>query len=131
MEKPKKCISRSEAGNLSKTWWNSRGEAIKGAIKHEDVCAVNFSIAELEEYIAYVKENSEDTEGAGISIWLGSYPKDDEKVPKKKRGYSTVFLSPTKKKATGTYTEDENDFEENEDIDPYNDGQGVWPPGIY
>ena len=131
MEKPNKCITREEAKALSVKWWATRGKAIEEVEKLKDVCAVNFSIAELEEYIAYVKENSKNENEAGISIWMGSYPKDDEKVPEKKRGYSTVFLSPSKKKAEGTYEEGENDFEENEEIDPMNGGSGLWPPGVY
>ncbi|TRO65190.1 hypothetical protein [Christiangramia sabulilitoris] len=131
MEKPENCIPRSEAHELSETWWNSRGKAIENAVKHKDVCAVNFSIAELEDYLAYVKENSKDVNDPGISIWMGTYPEDDEKVPEKKKGYSTVFLSPTRKKAPGTYEEGENDFEENEEIDPMNGGSGLWPPGVY
>ena len=131
MSKPEKCITRVTAKTLSENWWNSRGAAIEKEVKLKDICAVNFSIAELEEYLAYVKENSKDVKEPGISIWMGAYPRDDEKVPEKKRGYSTVFLSPTKKKAPGTYTDDENDFEENEEIDPFNNGGGLWPPGVY
>ncbi|MFV8224486.1 hypothetical protein [Christiangramia aquimixticola] len=126
MEKPSKCITREKATELSETWWITRGKAIEKELKFKDICAVNFSIEELEAYIAYVKENSKDVKAPGISIWMGTYAKNENSP-----GYSTVFLSPTKKKAPGTYTEDENDFEENEEIDPLNHGQGVWPPGIY
>ncbi|CAL67085.1 hypothetical protein [Christiangramia forsetii] len=126
MEKPNKCITRARARELSVKWWETRGRVIEQSEKHPDVCAVNFSIAELEEYLAYVKENSQNVNDPGITIWMGSYAKKEDKP-----SLSTVFLSPTKKKAPGTYEGDENNFEENEEIDPYNHGQGMWPPGVY
>ena len=130
MEKPKNCISREKARELSEKWWLTRGKAIEDVEHIKDVCAVNFSIEELEEYIKYVKENSQGVKDPGISIWMASYT-DSEESKDHKKGYSTIFLSPTMKKPEGSFSEDENDFEENEDIDPYNNGSGVWPPGVY
>jgi len=128
MGKPKKCITRVRAKELSVEWWKTRGKAIEDVDKIKDICAVNFSIEELEQDLAYVKENSKGVKKPGITIWMASYPEDDQD---KRKGYSTVFLSPTKMKAEGTYGEEENDFEENEEIEPYNHGAGLWPPGAY
>ena len=131
MDKPENCIPRGEAKELSENWWKTRGRAIEDVEHLKDICAVNFSIAELEDYLAYVKANSTNVKDPGISIWMAAYTGDPDETGEHKKGYSTIFLSPTKKKAAGSFTENENDFEENDELDPYNHGSGVWPPGVY
>ena len=127
MEKPKKCISRQEAKELQTRWWQSRGKAIERSEKHTDVCAVKFSVAELVEYLKYVKEKSEEQaiEDPGFCIWMGYYAPGNRKP-----SLSTVFLSATKKKSKNI-EEEESDFEDNPEIEPYNTGNGLWPPGVY
>lgn len=127
MEKPKKCISRQEAKELQERWWQTRGKAIERSEKHKDVCAVKFSVAELEEYLNYVKEKSAEQgiEDPGVCIWMGSYAPE-----KGKPSLSTVFLSATKQKSENK-EEEESDFEDNPEIEPYNTGSGLWPPGVY
>ncbi|MGY5848539.1 hypothetical protein ACW6QP_14110 [Salegentibacter sp. HM20] len=125
MKKPAKCITREAAKDLQLRWWKTRGKAIETSEKHKDVCAVKFSVAELEEYLQYVKEKSEGIQDPGICIWMGSYAPENGKP-----GLSTVFLSATKEKSEEVEN-DENDFEENPEIEPYNTGSGLWPPGVY
>lgn len=127
MEKPKKCISRQEAKELQKRWWQTRGKAIERSEKHKDVCAVKFSVAELEEYLNYVKEKSGEKgiEDPGVCIWMGSYAPGNGKP-----SLSTVFLSATKPKSENI-EEEQSDFEDNPEIEPYNTGAGLWPPGEY
>lgn len=127
MEKPKKCITREKAIDLQKRWWKTRGEVIENSEKHKDVCAVKFSVAELEEYLEYVKAKSREQgiKDPGVSIWMGAYESSQEKP-----GLSTVFLAATREK-TGEIGEEENDFEENPEVEPYNLGSGLWPPGVY
>lgn len=127
MSKPKKCISVQEARELQKNWKSSRGKAIDRAQGFQDTREFWLSIEELEEYLKYVKEKSveQEVENPGIRIYFGAYPPAAQN-----RGYSTVFLAPTKKSGSVESTvEDEN--VNNYDIDPLNQTSGGVPPTEY
>lgn len=126
MAKPLKCIPIEEARKLQEIWKSSRGKEIERAQKYVDTREFWYSLAELEEYLNYVRQKSaeEGVSNPGIRIYFGAYP---EAGPKK--SYSTVFLAPTKPLDSMENTEDTQ--ENNYSIDPLNHGQGGVPPVDY
>lgn len=118
MPKPTKCITVEEAKNLQNNWVITRGTEIdkaQGAVDCREFC---YSVEELQEYLDYVKEEStkQGINSPGVRIYFAAY--DNEKSDK-----ATVFLAPTE----GGEEDDGNNY----NIDPFNWGQGGWPPHNY
>ncbi|MFT6128049.1 MAG: hypothetical protein ACJAVA_002547, partial [Flavobacteriaceae bacterium] len=115
MNKPIKCISVQEARTLQDNWVNSRGTSIQNLRNEEDSREVVYSVAELEEFLAYVKSQSlkKGIANPGVRIYFASY--NDAKSTR-----ATVFLSAT----------DSGDADSNNDYDisPFNKAGNGWPP---
>ncbi len=118
MAKPKKCISVLEAKQLQKNWIDTRAKDIEKALDEEDVRVVFFTVAELEEYLEYVKSESKKQGffNPGIRIYFAAY--NDEKSTK-----ATVFLAPAK----GDTIESDINYK----IEALNKGSQGWPPNKY
>lgn len=117
MAKPQKCISVQKAKELYTNWQNSRAASL--SIQGEaDACEFTYSVAEMQEFLDYVKEESEkqDVKDPGIRIYFAAY--NDANSNK-----ATVFLAPT----LGSDSDSDNNY----NLDPFNWGQGGWPPNIY
>jgi excinuclease UvrABC nuclease subunit len=118
MAKPAKCISESEARQLQQNWIDTRAKDIKKDMGEEDARQVFYTVAELEEYLAYVKTEStkQGISTPGIRIYFAAY--NDDKSKK-----ATVFLAPTK----GDTTASDNNY----NIEALNRGNHGWPPNNY
>ncbi|MDC8004665.1 hypothetical protein POV27_11440 [Aureisphaera galaxeae] len=118
MSKPENCISVQDAKDMQSNWMSTRAVDIAKAEGHQDTCAVTFNIADLQEYLDYVLQESkkQKIEEPGIRIYFAAYDNDDS-------DRSTVFLCPS--------MSDEGDSDNNYNIDPLNRGQGGWPPNAY
>jgi len=116
MAKPKNCIPVGEARQLQNNWDGTQGADIARAQGAEAVRSVTFSIDDLQDYINYVKE---ETNAQGIRVWFGSYGNDGTKNANK----ATVFFAPCATK--------EGDSKNNYEAEPMNFGQSGWPPFVY
>lgn len=127
MEKPAKCISVEQAREQQAEWVNTRGKEIERGGKFKDTRDFWYSLDELQEYLDYVREksNEQGVEKPGIRFFLGAYPSSRNK------GYSTLFLSATKEKDTSKESEEEEKDPNNYEIDPYNTIGTGWPPSTY
>lgn len=129
MERPVKCITVEEARELQHNWKNTRGKEIERGQGYEDTREFWYSVAELEEYIKYVKEKSREqgVSNPGLRIYLGSYP-----ARNKKKSLSTIFISPTMdERVENTFDDDEDVYVNNYSIEPLNLSQSGWPPREY
>ncbi|MDY8138070.1 hypothetical protein [Aquimarina sp. 2201CG5-10] len=126
IQKPKKCISVEEARELQESWCNRKGGHLKKKLGFEDAREFHWSVAELEEYLAYVKQESAEQgiKNPGIRMYYGAYP---EKKCKMGRGYSTLFLTPTGAPARSG-GKDGGDEPNNYNIDSFNSGSSGIPP---
>lgn len=118
MDKPKNCISVEKARELQNNWISTRAVHVENGQGAVDQREVIFSLAELEEYVAYVKAQSakQGVTSPGIRVYFAAYDNDDSDK-------ATVFLAPAK----GTDVDADNNYE----IDPFNFGTGGWPPNNY
>lgn len=118
MAKPEKCISVAKARELQNNWISTRAVHVERGQGGADQREVIFSLAELEEYLEYVKSESakQGVKSPGIRVYFAAYNNDDSKK-------ATVFLAPAK----GTDVNADNNYE----IDPFNWGHGGWPPNNY
>lgn len=87
----------------------------------------SFTIEEMEGYIKYVKENTQDKnlKDVGIRIYMGKYPVNHpaNKMAKPEfGGYQTIFLMPTVKKQTDRSSRSSgvDEYEKIESIQPMN-----------
>lgn len=115
MTTPAKCITPQQAKNLQTTWVSTRQLAIERAIGHVDTREFFFTVAELEEFLDYIKANSQD-EDPGVRIYLGAYNTTTN-------DYSTLFMSPTR----GEVNDSANDYT----LMPLNMASGRIPPLSY
>ncbi len=115
MSKPSKCITVAEARQLQDNWVATRAVDIEKSVGFVDTREFLFSVAELEEYLAYVKAGSASL-NPGIRIYFGAYDND---VTDK----ATVFLAPT----LGTTSGAANDYT----LEALNKALGGFPPKIY
>ncbi|MFT5103239.1 MAG: hypothetical protein ACI86C_000891 [Candidatus Latescibacterota bacterium] len=118
MAKPKNCISVEKARELQNNWISTRAvhlEKGQGALDHREVM---FSLADLEEYLEYVKSESakQGIDSPGIRVYFAAYDHDDSDK-------ATVFLAPAK----GTDVNADNNYQ----IDSFNWGVGGLPPNNY
>ena len=118
MVKPKNCISVSEAKELQGNWNRTRVSEIEIATGFKDVKDFTFSLKEIEEYVAYVKELStrQGVSDPGIRIYFAAYDTLENKK-------ATVFLARTIVVS--------QDSVNNYELDPLNRTQGGWPPNNY
>lgn len=129
VQKPQKCIKVEEARELHNNWCKKRGKRLHKKLGFEDAREFHWSVAELEEYLAYVKQESEEQgiKDPGIRVYLGAYPKSKCKMG---RGYSTLFFSATGSRP-GASGKDGGIVENNYDIPAFNLGQSGHPPNDY
>lgn len=117
MARPQKCITEQEARTLYTNWQTTRGASLatQGEPDHSDF---TWSLDELQEFLDYVREESEKqgVKNPGVRAYFAAYDNQDSKK-------ATVFLAPTKG--------GKGDSENNYSVDPFNFGQGGWPPNIY
>ncbi len=94
IQKPKKCISVDEAKELHSNWCEKRGKHLEKNLGFDDAKSFHWSVEELEEYLAYVKQESaaQGIKNPGVRVYFGAY---SEKSCKMGRGYSTLFFAPT------------------------------------
>lgn len=119
-------IPPAKGKELLENWEKGPGNAIKGkGIK--DAYETWFSVAELEEYLAYVKEYISDN--PGIRIYFGKYNAGGGSNPVK--GLTTVFLAPTKGGGNGGEEVNLEEVQNDYDLNAYNDGGVGWPPKKY
>ncbi|MBV1923955.1 MAG: hypothetical protein KUG68_08015 [Flavobacteriaceae bacterium] len=118
MNKPSKCISEQEARNLQDNWVTTRGASIQNSRGQEDSREVVFSVADLEEFLSYVKSEStkQGIKDPGVRVYFAAY--NNAKSTK-----STVFLSPT--------TSSSSDADNNYNLSPFNTVIGGFPPKVY
>jgi hypothetical protein len=118
MSKPAKCISVKEARQLQTNWKSTRAAYIEKEHGSADTCEFLYSVEELQEFLDYVKSESlkEGITSPGVRIYFAAY---DSFTSDK----ATIFLAPSKSGDAGS--------ENNYNIDPFNFGQGGWPPNIY
>jgi hypothetical protein len=110
-QRPKQLISIAKGKELSKNYNLKYASTIASKDKIDDANAVWFSIDELQNYINYIKE-----EGAlkgnvidGIRFYFGVYSNTESLD---KAGFTTIFLSPTRKLPNSTIVaKDCNDLE--------------------
>lgn len=118
MSKPNNCISVQDAKDLQSNWMATRAVDIERSEGQQDACSVTFSIDDLMDYLEYVKEQSREQriECPGVRVYFAAY--NNEKSDK-----ATVFFCPT--------DGEDGDSDNNYNIEPYNRGQGGWPPNAY
>ena len=130
MAKPNKCITVDEAKALQNKWKETRALEIEQAQGYQDTREFWYSLDELQEYLDYVKDqsNAQGINKPGIRIYFGAYLK----TPVKK-SYATIFLAPTKEKSAIAEEELEvsNNAENNYAIEPFNLSHGGYPPKEY
>ena len=134
IEKPEKTISVKEARVLQNNYISTRGAILKDTFGYEDSREFWYSLEELEEYLAYVKQEAkaQGYEDLGIRIYLAAY----EPTKDKEFGLSTIFLTPTGKKIVQkgnffSFLEPDSHDENIYSISPLNDNQSGWPPKNY
>lgn len=139
---PKGLITSAEAKELNQQFIKTRSKQLNKIIEKldnkpnkKDSLSTWFSLEELENYIAYVKEQGvkKGITVNGLRVYLGAYKKNVKDASK--NNYSTVFFAPTQakkgvlQKSSSDYTESSSDIE---DIDALNlGGQGDPPNGPY
>jgi hypothetical protein len=118
MSIPSKCIPIADARVLQQNWLNTRQQVINQHLGYEDQNELFISVAELEEYLNYVKSESANQriENPGIRIYFAAYDNDQSNL-------ATVFLSPT----NGPTVDSANNY----NILPLNRSVGSRPPVKY
>ena len=135
---PKGLISPTEAKELNQKFIKTRSKDLNRIVKKEsgnpkkkDAISSWFSLEELENYIAYVKEEATKKKITvnGLRIYFGAYSNTIKKQDKK--DLSTVFFAPTTakpatlQKSSSLEVESSSDIE---DIDALNGGTVGDPP---
>lgn len=134
MSKPSDCISVKDAKALQANWMSAHEPADDGTEgEDEQVCCVTFNIDQLQEYLTYVKEQSQDQGIAspGIRVYFGAYNVPaDENAPGALGGddvddnpRTTVFFCASES--------DGGESNNNYNIEPLNKGVSGWPPNAY
>lgn len=105
----------AEARRLHDNWVKTRQVYIEEGSGAQDAREFLFSVADLQEFLDYVRAGSEGFE-PGIRIYLAASELDGSNK-------ATVFLVPT----MGTAADSENNYE----LQPLNRGVQGWPPKNY
>ncbi len=119
MAKPNKCISVEEAKVLHDNWVGSRAPVIQQSRRgREDCREFVYSVAELQEFLDYVRDESQKQgiDNPGVRIYFGAYTGESG-------DQATIFLSPT----DGGGSNSGNNY----NLEPFNFGQGGDPPTNY
>ncbi len=116
MSKPSNCITVAEARQLQDNWVTTRAKEIERAMGSQDTREFLFSVAELQQFLDYITENSSPGAQPGVRIYFGAY--DTETNDK-----ATVFLAPTVGTAQGAAN--------NYNLEPLNRGIQGFPPRNY
>jgi len=117
-------VTVAKAKKLQKKWWDTRLNVITNGEKHEDTCQFYFTVEELQNYLDEVKTKSleQGVDTPGINIWFGAYDETADKP-----SLATVFLAATKRMKSEN-SELEYEDVANDEIEPFNNGAGLWPP---
>lgn len=136
MSKPSDCISVKQAKALQATWMAAHEIGESGSEGEDNqVCCVTFNIDQLQEYLNYVKEQSQEQGivAPGIRVYFGAYDvgaSDDD-------GASTNLVDDddnSNPRTTVFFCASENDGADsgtNYGIDPLNNGNSGWPPNAF
>lgn len=92
MSLPKGIITANEAKELSDNWSNLREKANQTAAEKPDNRSSWYSIEDLENFIKHIKAQNNDV--SGIRFYLGV------EITKDPKGYTTIFMAPTKVKGS-------------------------------
>ena len=116
MAVPANCISEQKARELHDNWVATREPAIKQALGDFDTREFVFSVAELEEFLQYIKDESGGILNPGVRIYFAAYKGENNDK-------ATVFLSPTKGP--------NKDSDDNYELKSLDFVGGGWPPKSY
>ncbi len=116
MSKPSNCITVSEARQLQDNWVATRAVDIERSQGSVDAREFLFSVAELQQFLDYIKAGSDVGAQPGVRIYFAAYDND---VSDK----ATVFLAPT----LGTSLGADNNYR----LEPLNQGLTGYPPKNY
>lgn len=118
MKKPSKCITVDEARKLQDNWVDTRAKLIDSNLGKLDSREFYYTIEELENYLAYVKEESkkQGINNPGVRFYFGAYNNS-------KSDYATIFMAPTE----GESESPDNNYS----IEPFNFSQSGFPPKNY
>lgn len=88
MPKPSNCITVAEARQLQNNWVATRAVDIEAAMGSIDTREFLFSVAELQQFLDYIKAGSTLGSQSGVRIYFAAYdnPTNDK---------ATLFLAPT------------------------------------
>ena len=123
MSKPKGVITPKKAKQLNDAF-TPRCELIsKDIVKRPDNRSSWWSIEDIRDYLDYAEKQAKELghELNGIRVYCGAYP-----AVKGKKGYSTMFFSPTAEIVDGKDSGGKNG--DIPDADALNEGQDGWPP---
>ena len=116
MSKPTNCITVAEARQLQDNWVATRAVDIERAMGSEDTREFLFSVAELQQFLDYIKAGTGIGPQPGVRIYFAAY---DSATNDK----ATVFLAPTIGVAPGSPN--------NYNLEPLNQGISGIPPKNY
>lgn len=119
-----KRIPTNVAKELFSNWTavGGPGKAISRA-GYRDTFESWFSLTELKEYIQYLEDNITPEQNPGVRVYFGSYGNQ----PGPQKGFSTIFLAPTREVSSEEVVQNSNDY----NLDAYNSGGTKWPPVAY
>ncbi|MCM5664145.1 hypothetical protein [Galbibacter mesophilus] len=123
-KKPTKCISPEKASKLQDKYVKTIEKALKKEFGKDFSHEFWWSVEELEEYLAYFKEEAKKKgyKELGLRFSLGKY-EDDEK-----EGNISAFIKPTGVQESSTLTKSASSQIMIQDVDAYNDSYSEWPP---
>lgn len=116
MSKPSNCITVAEARQLQDNWVATRAGDIEQSQGSVDTREFLFSVAELQQFLDYIKGASDIGAHPGVRIYFGA---NDSDISDK----ATVFLAPT----VGTSAGANNNY----NLQPLNRGISGFPPKNY
>ncbi len=116
MSKPSNCITEAEARQLQNNWVATRAVDIEQAMGSPDTREFLFSVAELQQFLDYIKAGSGMGAQPGVRIYFAAY---DNATNDK----ATVFLAPTSGVTAGSPN--------NYNLQPLNKSITGFPPTNY
>jgi hypothetical protein len=116
MSKPSNCISVAEARQLQDNWKATRAVDIEAAMGSVDTREFLFSVAELQQFLDYIKAGTGRGPPPGVRIYFAAY---DNATSDK----ATVFLAPTNGITAGSPN--------NYNLEPLNKSLSGFPPKNY
>lgn len=116
MSIPKNCITVEKARQLQNNWVATRAIDIERSQGSVDAREFLFSVAELQQFLDYIKKGSDTAGQPGVRIYFGAYDNDGSDK-------ATVFLAPTDGISAGANN--------NYNLQPLNRGLTGFPPNNY